>query len=120
MCRRAGDWAGQCGAQAPPAGAPPAPDAKAPVYSQSGPPPPPPLSPVEKLVTALPPPQPGGGPPMLPLAADAPMPSADPHDLQGTWIHNQPLQFRMQRDMYGVLVPYNMEVPRCSRAASTR
>jgi len=100
---------GSAGAQAPPAGAPPAPDAKAPVYSQSGPPPPPPLSPVEKLVTALPPPQPGGGPPMLPLAADAPMPSADPHDLQGTWIHNQPLQFRMQRDMYGVLVPYNME-----------
>jgi hypothetical protein len=52
---------------------------------------------------------PGGGPPVPPLAADAPMPNADPRDLQGTWHHNQKLEFRMQRDMYGALVPYNME-----------
>ena len=37
------------------------------------------------------------------------MPSNDPHDLQGTWHHNQGLEFRMQRDMYGALVPFNME-----------
>jgi hypothetical protein len=52
---------------------------------------------------------PGAVIPVPPLAAGAPMPTADPHDLQGTWYHNQTLQFRMQRDMYGVLVPYNMQ-----------
>src|ERR1039458_1086204 len=66
------------------------------------------LTPGEKLVSELPPPQPGVVFP-TPLAADAPMPSADPRDLGGTWYHNQALAFRMQRDMYGVLVPYNMD-----------
>jgi hypothetical protein len=69
---------------------------------------PPPLTPVEKLVTELPPPMPGANLPVPPLAPDAPMSSADPRDLQGTWFHNQILEFRMQRDMYGALAPYNM------------
>jgi hypothetical protein len=67
------------------------------------------LTPAQKIVAALPPPGPGGMPPRPPLPADAPMPSADPRDLQGTWHHNQPLQFRMQNDMYGVPAPYTME-----------
>ena len=67
------------------------------------------MSEADKLVTSLPPPQPGGGPPVPPVPANAPMPGADPHDLQGTWHHNQKLQFRIQRDMYGELVPYNMK-----------
>ena len=96
-------------AQAPPPGAPP-PDGPPPgALAQLGPPRAPPLSPVEKLVTELPPPMPGGGPPIPPLAPGAPMPSADPHDLKGTWIHGQGLEFRMQRDMYGALVPYTMD-----------
>jgi hypothetical protein len=91
----------------PPPGAPPAPGSQAP--GGFGPPPPPPLTPVEKLVTELPPPMPGAIFPTAPLAADAPMPTADPRDLEGTWYHNQELAFRMQRDMYGVLAPYNMD-----------
>jgi hypothetical protein len=67
-----------------------------------------PLTPVEKLVTELPPPMPGANIPVPPPGPDAPLPSADPHDLQGTWIHNQSLAFRMQRDMYGNLAPYTM------------
>ena len=66
------------------------------------------LTPADTLVSELPPPQPGVSN-ATPLAADAPMPSADPRDLGGTWIHDQALAFRMQRDMYGVLVPYNMD-----------
>jgi hypothetical protein len=111
--------AGGAGAQVPPDGAPPA--ARGPGGPPPGAPPapgiqapggfgqPPPLTPVEKLVTELPPPQPGAIFPTAPLAADAPMPTADPRDLQGTWFHNQALAFRLQRDMYGALVPYNME-----------
>jgi len=90
----------------PPGGPPPgAPQGPAGFVGPLGPPPP---TPVEKLVTELPPPMPGGLIPVPPLAADAPMPAADPHDLQGTWYHNQALEFRMQRDMYGKLAPYNM------------
>lgn len=37
------------------------------------------------------------------------MPSADPRDLQGTWVHNVPLQFRAQNDMYGEPAPFTME-----------
>jgi hypothetical protein len=93
----------------PPGGAPQAPGGQAPgVPSQFGPPPPPPLTPAEKLVAELPPPMPGGIIPTAPVPAGAPMPSADPRDLQGTWIHNQKLEFRMQRDMYDVPVPYTM------------
>lgn len=115
--------AGAAGAQAPPPGSPPPsgvpggpPDGAPPpgdgppgsVPSQFGPPPPPPLTPAQKLVADLPPPMPGGLIPTAPVPANAPMPSTDPRDLQGTWIHNQKLEFRMQRDMYDALVPYNM------------
>lgn len=101
------------GAQVPPGGTPPpatggegqAPEAS----SQFGPPRAPPMTPAEKLVAELPPPMPGGRIPLPPVPAGAPMPSADPRDLQGTWVHNQSLEFRTQRDMYGVPVPYNME-----------
>ena len=66
------------------------------------------LTPAQKLVAALPPPAPGVLPPRPPLPADAVMPSADPRDLQGTWVHNQPLLFRSQTDMYGAAAPYTM------------
>jgi hypothetical protein len=78
------------------------------VLAQLGPPPGPVLTPAQKLVAALPPPAPGGMPPRPPLPADAPMPSSDPRDLQGTWIHNLPLMFRSQNDMYGAPAPYTM------------
>jgi hypothetical protein len=74
-----------------------------------GAPPPPMRTPAQKIVAALPPPGPGGLPPRPPLPADAVMPSADPHDLQGTWANNIPLQFRAQNDMYGEPAPYTME-----------
>ena len=90
--------AGGAGEQVPPNGGPP-----------FGPPPPPPLTPPEKRVTELPAPTFPAMRPVSPLAADAPMPAADPRDLQGTWFHHQALAFRMQRDMFGVLVPYNMD-----------
>jgi hypothetical protein len=96
---------GAGGPGGPPGGAPQAPDNQA-VVGGFGPPPLV-LTPAEKLVSELPPPMPGAVFP-TPLAADAPMPSADPRDLGGTYYHNQALAFRMQRDMYGVLVPYNM------------
>jgi hypothetical protein len=99
---------GSAGAQAPPPGGPPPEGPPPGALAQLGPPRAPPLTPVEKLVTELPPPMPGGGPPVPPLAPGAPMPSSDPHDLQGTWIHGQKLEFRMQRDMYGALVPYTL------------
>lgn len=90
--------------QGPPPGAP-----GAGVVAQLGPPPPPPLSPAQKLVADLPPPGPGGLPPRPPLRPDAPMPSSDPRDLQGTWIHIQPLEFRAQKDMYGDPAPFTMD-----------
>ena len=107
--------AGGAVAQLPLKGAPPAavgpggpPGGIAPGGGLFSPPPPPPLTQVEKLVTELPPPTFPVMRPVAPLPAGAPMPAADPRDLQGTWYHNQRLEFRMQRDMFGVLVPYNM------------
>ena len=108
------------GAQTPPAGAasgpgvpplgagPPPADAPAPAGLGAFMPPPVPPTPTEKLVAGLPPPMPGSLIPAPPLGPDAPMPSADPRDLQGAWYHNQKLEFRMQRDLYGALVPYTM------------
>jgi hypothetical protein len=107
------------GAQVPPQGGPPGgppgglpggPPGGPPGGAPAGfsPPPPPPLPPALKLVSELPPPMPGALIPVPPLGADAPMPGADPQDLRGTWYHNQALAFRMQRDMYGNLAPYNM------------
>jgi hypothetical protein len=66
------------------------------------------LTPAQKLVQALPPPQAGGLFPLKPLAPDGPLPSRDPRDLQGAWSHNQPLEARIQKDMYGVAIPYTM------------
>ena len=66
------------------------------------------LSPIEKLVESLPPPTPGSLPPLTPLTPDSPMPGSYPRDLQGTWVHNQSLSFRIQEDMYGSPLPYNM------------
>ena len=66
------------------------------------------LTDAQKIVADLPPPGPGLIPPRAPLPADAVIPMADPRDLQGTWVNNQPLQFRSQRDMYGAPAPYTM------------
>jgi len=41
-----------------------------------------------------------------PLPADAPRPSPDPRNLEGTWFHGQPLMFRMETDMYGSPLPF--------------
>jgi hypothetical protein len=41
-----------------------------------------------------------------PLPANTPNPSPEPHDLEGTWFHDQPLIFRMTTDVYGKPVPY--------------
>ena len=98
--------AGGAGAQAPQAqGAPQASGSQAPGAFA---PPPMPMTPADKLVSELPAPTVPGMRPVSPVPADAPMPAADPRDLRGSWYHNQALEFRMQRDMYGVLVPYNM------------
>ncbi len=94
----------------PPGGPPPAPGGKTAANTAIffGPPPPPP-TPAEQLVASLPDPQPGGMIRMPPLPADSPMPAADPRDLQGAWHHNQKLEFRLQRDMYGDPAPYNLD-----------
>ncbi|MDB6014892.1 MAG: hypothetical protein JWL65_7142 [Gammaproteobacteria bacterium] len=42
-----------------------------------------------------------------PLPPNAPQPAADPHDLQGTWFHDQPLIFRITKDEYGKKLPYS-------------
>lgn len=66
----------------------------------------PPLTPAQqKVKDAGPSPTGLRGPPSR-LAPTAPMPPADPRDFQGAWSHNQPLEFRMYRDMYGELLPY--------------
>jgi hypothetical protein len=103
-------------AQSQPQGAPDSPQAggqlRLPPGASGGPPPGvllgPVLTPAQKKVAALPPPAPGLIPPRPPLPKDAAMPSADPRDLQGTWVHNQPLMFRSQNDMYGAAAPYTM------------
>jgi hypothetical protein len=74
-----------------------------------GVPPGPVLTPAQKIVADLPPPTPGALPPRPPLPAGSVMPSSDPRDFQGTWFHNQILEFRSQKDMYGAALPYTME-----------
>ena len=97
----------------PPPGFPPG----GPPGGPGGPPMGPPLTPAQQIVAALPaspaPDLAGAAiPPGLfapgPFGSNVEMPTADPRDLQGTWTHNQPLEFRMQRDMYGRPLPYNM------------
>lgn len=41
-----------------------------------------------------------------PPRADAPKPSSDPRNLEGTWRHDQALIMRMSKDMYGKPLPY--------------
>jgi len=43
---------------------------------------------------------------MPPLPPEAPRPSSDPHDLEGTWFHGQLLDTRFQLDMYGNPLPF--------------
>ncbi|EIZ79731.1 hypothetical protein WSK_1708 [Novosphingobium sp. Rr 2-17] len=62
----------------------------------------------QKLVDGLTPPNPGGIIPVAGVAKGAPTPSADPRDFSGTWYHNQPLEFRIQRDMFKLRAPYTM------------
>jgi hypothetical protein len=66
------------------------------------------LTPAQKLVAALPAPHGGGLFPLKPLPPDGPLPSPDPRDLQGAWSHNQALEPRIQKDMYGAPIPYTM------------
>lgn len=68
----------------------------------------PPLSPVEKMVDNLKASRmPRTDRVRPPLPADAPMPSADPRDFSGTWMHLDALIFRNLKDMYGLDIPFN-------------
>jgi hypothetical protein len=67
----------------------------------------PPLSPALQTVTGLRPPKPLDNRQPPPLPADAPMPSADPRDFSGTWMHIDDLIFRNVRDMYALYPPFN-------------
>ena len=66
------------------------------------------LTEAQKLVSELPPPQEGFGPGWVDVPPDAPLPSADPRDFQGTWAHAQNLEIRNSYDMYGLATPYTM------------
>lgn len=88
-----------------PGGAPPGISAEA---AALGPPPLPPLTDAQKILADLPPPMKAGLLPQPPVPADAPKPSADPRDFQGVWFHNQPLETRLQKDMYGWETPVTM------------
>ena len=46
---------------------------------------------------------------MPPLPADAPQPSPDPHNFDGTWYHEDSLVFFMAKDMFGSPVPFTPE-----------
>jgi len=46
---------------------------------------------------------------MQPLPADAPQPSPDPHNFDGTWYHEDSLVFYMAKDMFGNPVPFTPE-----------
>lgn len=67
-----------------------------------------PPDPVDEIVRVLPPPTIGLELPTDPLPADAPKSSTDPRNFEGTWFHQQTLEFRIQKDMYGSKVPFNM------------
>jgi hypothetical protein len=56
---------------------------------------------------------PGGAPPnaaslltLPPLPADAPQPSPDPHNFDGTWYHEALLQFQITTDIFGNKLPF--------------
>ena len=52
-------------------------------------------------------PPPGFGPMAPPLPANAPEPSPDPRNFDGTWFHEKPLEFQIKTDMYGAKTPFN-------------
>ena len=52
------------------------------------------------------PPGEGEPPPFPPLPANAPEPSADLHDFNGTWFHAGMLEFQIKRDMFGNKTPF--------------
>src|SRR5450755_249133 len=46
---------------------------------------------------------------MPPLPANAPQPSPDPHNFEGTWFHQDSLVTYMARDMFGIPVTFTPE-----------
>lgn len=66
----------------------------------------PPPSPAQQIVNGLRPSAPLDNRQSTPLTGDAPMPSDDPHDLSGTWMHTDDLIFRNVRDMYALMTPF--------------
>lgn len=66
------------------------------------------LTEAQQLVGSLSFPMYGGQFPYPEVTAEdyAPMPA--PRDFNGVWYHNQNLEFRIRRDMYGHRLPYNM------------
>ncbi|EIZ79429.1 hypothetical protein WSK_1993 [Novosphingobium sp. Rr 2-17] len=72
------------------------------------PPPPPPLTDAQKVLAALPPPMKAIAFPQPPVPADAPKSAADPRDFQGVWYHDQALEVRISKDMYGQELPVTM------------
>jgi hypothetical protein len=44
-----------------------------------------------------------------PLPADAPLPSPDPRNFEGTWYHEDPLVMYMAKDMFGLPLPFTPE-----------
>jgi hypothetical protein len=44
-----------------------------------------------------------------PLPANAPQPSPDPHNFEGTWFHEDSLVFYMAKDMFGNPLPFTPE-----------
>jgi len=71
--------------------------------------PPPPPNPADELIRNLPPPTIGLKFPQQPLPPDAPQPSSDPRNFEGTWFYDKTLQFRIQKDMYGDDIPFKLE-----------
>lgn len=67
----------------------------------------PPPTPAQKIINGLPPGKPIDDRRPIPLTADAPMPSDDPRDFSGAWMHTDALIFRNSHDMYGLPAPFN-------------
>jgi hypothetical protein len=55
-----------------------------------------------------------------PLSPDAPQPSPDPHNFDGTWYHEAPLQFQITTDMFGYKLPFNDAGRKVSSVVSNR
>lgn len=70
--------------------------------------PPPAPDPADELLKTLPPPTKGLKFPEMPLPPGMPRPSSNLRDLEGVWFNANTLQFRIQKDMYGDDVPFNL------------